>query len=143
MPGGLAAVVAELDRRLTAATPPAARSRLTAAGLRHLAVEYLRYHDELVVWERDLARRPHWNLWASDAQESAAVFAVLVFRPDGVEFFCGTGAVADVHRLFETRSPVPASDVYATLRDHFPISEPALRLDRPTAEAWLDRPRPW
>src|SRR5438874_216928 len=99
MPGGLAAVVAEIDGRLTAATPPAARSRLTATALRHLAVEYLRYHDELVVWERDIARRPHWNLWASDAQEPAAVFAVLAFGPDGVEFFCGTGAVADVHRL--------------------------------------------
>jgi hypothetical protein len=88
-------------------------------------------------------RRPHWSLWASDAQEPAAVFAVLVFSRGGVEFFCGTGAAADVHRLFETRSPVPADEVYVTLCEHFPIDEAPLRLDRPPAEAWLDRPRPW
>ena len=143
MPGGLSKLAAEIDRRLTTATPPGTEARLTAAGLRHLAVEYLRYHDDLVVWERDLTRQPHWNLWASDARAPAAVFAVLVFRPDGFEFFCGTGAVPDVHRLFETRSPVPAGDVYATLRERFPVNEPPLRVDRPTAEAWLDRPRPW
>ena len=65
MPRGLGKLAAEVHRRLTAATPPGTEARLTAAGLLRLAVEYLRYHDDLVVGERGLAGRPHWNLWAT------------------------------------------------------------------------------
>ena len=136
---GLAAVDAEIDRRLAAAGPPGTPTGLTAAALRHLAADYLTADDERV---RTRARGPHWNVWLSDAREPLAVFAVLVFRPDGLDFFCGAAAPADVH-AFATAGPPDAAGVYAALRDRFPIPAEPLRLDRVTAQAWLGRPRPW
>jgi hypothetical protein len=138
---GLAAVDAEIDRRLTAAAPPGVAIGLTSAVLRGLAADYLNFHDDVILFDATHVRRPHWNVWLSDAREPLAMFAVLVFRPDGVEFFCGAGSAADVHAACEAG---PAADtVYAVLREQFPIAEEPLRLDRPTAEAWLGRPRPW
>ena len=138
---GPAAVDAEIDRRLAAAGPPGTPTGLTAAVLRDLAADYLRFHDDLILFDPARARRPHWNVWLSDAREPLAVFGVLVFRPDGVEFFCGAGSAADVHAACDAG---PAADaVYAVMREQFPIADEPLRMDRPTAEAWLGRPRPW
>lgn len=138
---GLAGAIAEIDRRLATATPPAARSRLTAAALRHLAHDYLHHRDDLCLRGLAAGRVPHWNLWAADADAPRTVFAVLIFRPTGLEFFCGTAPARELHDSLDAGIAPDPDEVYRILSRAFPIPEEPLRLDRPTAEAWLGRPR--
>ena len=143
MTGGPAAVTAEIDRRLTAAAAAGSPNRITATQLRAWAVDYLLDQDVGAVRFPVRGGRRHWNLWMRGLQSADALFAVLVFRPTGIEFFCGTGPGAEVRRFCEAGVPADPDALYPALRDRFPIPEEPLRLDRPTAEAWLGRPRPW
>ena len=141
---GVRAVGAEIDRQLAGARPPGPPpGRLTATRLRAWAAGYLRDRDDARGREPGAGRAAHWNLWMPDAPAGDAPFAVLVFRPDGVEFFCGSGKPVAVRAFCEHPEAPDARAVYATMRRGFPIPDEPLRLDRRAAEAWLGRPRAW
>jgi hypothetical protein len=67
-----------------------------------------------------------------------ALFAVLVFRPEGVEFFCGTGDSLAVRRWSENSRASPAA-LRAEVDREFQITAHSLWLSRESAEAWLGR----
>lgn len=140
MEDGPAAVAAEIDRRLAGAG-----GRVTAGQLREWAAEYLRRHDDEVRLTPALAGRPHWNLWMRNdgAADPAAPFAVLIFRPTGLEFFCGVGGCPAVRQFCEHEAPADPDGLFEAMRARFDVPEGPLRLTRPAAEAWLGRPRPW
>ena len=141
MANRLAAVTAELDRRLTAARAADNPNQITAFQLQAWATDYLRDRDAEAAGGRDVRR--HWNLWMREVRSSDGLFAVLVFGPNGIEFFCGTGPSYDVRWFCQAGSPDDPAGVCAAMRERFQVAEEPHRLDRPTAEAWLGRPRPW
>src|SRR5205085_11292306 len=114
-----------------------------AAQLRAWATDYLR--DQVLEAAGPAGRkaRRHWNLWMREVRSADGLFAVLVFGPGGVEFFCGTGSSFEVRSFCQVGSPPDSADVYAAMRERFAVPQEPLHLDRPTAEAWLGRPRPW
>lgn len=139
----LAALAAEIDRRLAAAAPPGVRTGLTAEVLRHLAVEHLHHHDEYARHAPGRTGRTHWNLWVSRDGEPTGVFALLAFGPTGVEFLCGAAPKGRMHQFLHDRELPDPPALYDLLRGEFPVPAGPLHIDRPTAEAWLGRPRPW
>jgi hypothetical protein len=140
---GVAAVAAEIDRRLAAAVPAGSPNAITATELRELAADYLRQHDDEVARIPNLAGCPHWNLWMRDMEAGDGLFVALAFWLHGVDFYCGTGDAPEVRSVSENESNDDPTAVYATLRARFAIPDEPLRLDRRSAEAWLGRPRPW
>jgi len=139
----LAALIAEIDRRLVSAAPPGVRTGLTADVLCHLAIEHLHNYDQYALHTPAAARRTHWNLWVSQEGEPTGVFAVLVFGPAGIEFLCGAAPKADMHAFLHGRDLPDPPELFDRLRREFPVPDDTLVIDRPTAEAWLGRPRPW
>ena len=143
MANGLAAVTAEIDRRLTAARASDNPNRSAAFQLQAWATDYLRDQDAEAVRVPGQGARRHWNLWMREVRSSDGLFAVLVFGPGGVEFFCGTGPAYDVRWFCTAGAPADPADVFPLMRERFDVPEGPYRLDRPTAEAWLGRPRSW
>ena len=139
MANGLAALEAEIGRRLAAARAADNPNLIEPAQLRAWATAYLRDHDLDVTGPK----RRHWNLWMREERSADGLFAVLVFGPGGVEFFCGTGSAFDVRWFCTVGCPADPAAVYPAMRNWFAIPAEPLRLDRPTAEAWLGRPRPF
>ena len=74
-----------------------------------------------------------------DARHEDALFAVLVFRPEGAEFFCGTGDAFAVQRFAERDFPDDAGEVAVEMVRLFRVPEGSLLLDREAAVAWLGR----
>lgn len=131
-------VTTEIDRRLAIARPPGSPNMLAASELREWAVEYLAEYDGELARFLQLAGKPHWNLWMIDTQPAHALFVVLVFRPDGLEFACGTGPSDDVRRWSENTTSDPATLVAEAGR-RFELAGESLSLSRDVAEAWLGR----
>ena len=129
----------EVARRLAAALRPGSPNAITAAELREWAVEYLRDHDQEAAESPHIARDPHWNLWMMDARFEDALFIVLVFRPGGLEFLCGTGDAFAVKRFAESDFPDDVEQLPAEMARLFEVPEDSLHLSREQAEAWLDR----
>jgi hypothetical protein len=136
--GSVASPASEIDRRLSAARVSGSPNDLSAAELREWAVEYLGEYDQELARFPRLAGRPHWNLWMIDAALEDALFAVLIFRPDGADFFCGTGDSFDIRRWSENTTS-DAAELEAEAAHRFRVAPEALRLSRPSAEAWLGR----
>lgn len=134
-----AAADAEIARRLEMTPAPGTPNRIQAEELRGWAVAYLRDQDEELARFPDLAGQPHWNLWMMDARFQDAIFAVLIFRPTGIELFCGTGNAREVRQFAESDCPENPDEVLAAMRARFFIPEASLRLDRRAAEGWLGR----
>jgi hypothetical protein len=131
----------ELTRRLEAAVVPGSPNRITAEQLRQMAVEYL---DDIQAPSDSLkdpkeGRYTHSNLWMSDIRYEDGLFAVLVFRSDGVEFFCGTGYSFDVQHFCPHEEPDDLDELFAAMRRRFRIPEESLLIDRATAARWLGR----
>jgi hypothetical protein len=143
MAKGLAAVTAEIDRRLTAARSADNPNRIAAFQLRAWATDYLRDQDAEAAQVPGRGVRRHWNLWMREVRSSDGLFAVLVFGPGGIEFFCGTGPAYDVRWFCTAGSPPDPAAVFAAMQERFDVPEEPYTLDRPTAEGWLRRPRPW
>lgn len=129
----------EIDRQLAATLSPDSPNGITAAELRKGAVEYLRENDEEVARFPHLAGDPHWNLWMRDAHFGDALFAVLVFRHGGVEFFCGTGEAFAIKQFAECEIIGDVEQVSVELARRFSIPEGVLHLSGEEAEAWLGR----
>jgi hypothetical protein len=134
-----AAVETEIARRLEAALSPGSPNRITAQEMRAWAVEYLDETVEELSRFTDLAGQPHWNLWMMDTRFEDALFAVLIFRADDVEFFCGTGNAFQIKRFAESDYPNNPDDVLAMMTAKFSIPEGSIRLARQAAEKWLGR----
>src|SRR5690242_16486329 len=99
MQGVGATIEAELARRLEAARAVGSPNRSAARELRDWAVDYLRMHDADVASGDAEAGRPHSNVWMRDVEWEDALFAVLLFREDVLEFHCGTGGSQQVRRF--------------------------------------------
>jgi hypothetical protein len=103
------------------------------------AVEYLRdYVDELARFPA-LAGQPHWNLWMMDARYEDALFAVLIFWAEEIEFFCGTGNGFQVRGFAESSMAADPNYVLAEMAARFYIPGGSCHLDRQAAEKWLGR----
>jgi hypothetical protein len=135
----LKAVGAQIGLRLDTAPIPGSPNRISAQQLREWAGEYLRDHDEELAGFQELAGQPHWNLWMMDARYQDALFAVLIFRDDGMEFFCGTGNAYEVKQFAERGFPDNSDDVLGMKTARFSIPGGSVRIDRPVAEEWLGR----
>ncbi len=139
--GNLAETVrVDIARRLDAALPPGMPNKVTEPELRQWAVEYLAAKDEEVAAYPHVAGLPHWNLWFCDGRlECDAQFAVLVFRPDGMELISGTGPPFGL-RSWDSECPNEPDGLVAELRrNEFVVPSEGLRLARGAAEAWLGR----
>jgi hypothetical protein len=122
-------------------TTPSADSpnRIRAQQLREWAVEYLGACDEELARFPELAGRPHWTLWMMDARYEDALFAVLIFRADGMEFVCGTGNAYEVKRFAESDFPDNTDELLGVMKARFSIPGRSVRVDRQAAEQWLGR----
>jgi len=129
----------EVARRLATTLRPGSPNEVAAADLRQWAVEYLTEDDGELSRSPELAGKPHWNLWMMDARSEDALFAVLVFRPGGVEFFCGTGDAFAIKRFAESDFPDDVEQLPAEMARLFAVSEGSLHLSREEGEAWLGR----
>jgi hypothetical protein len=133
------AVDAEIAGRLDTTPEPGSPNRIRVEKLREWAVEYLASTDEELAQFPELAGRPHWNLWMMDARYEDALFAVLIFRADGMEFFCGTGNAYKVKRFAERDFPDNPDEMLGMMKTIFSIPRGSIRLDRKAAEKWLGR----
>jgi len=107
--------------------------------MKEWAVEYLSDYDDELARFPELAGRPHWNLWMMDARYEDALFAVLIFRADQVEFFCGTGNAYEVKRFAESAFPDNPDEVLGMMKARFSIPGGSVRFERQSAETWLGR----
>jgi hypothetical protein len=131
--------ITELARRLHDAPLSGSRNSISLDELKKWAVEYLdEYDDELARFPK-LVGQPHWNLWMIDMSIPDALFAVLVFRPDGLEFFCGTGDGYKIREFSEHEIFESPGEMLLAMNQRFRIPESALVLDRSSAEEWLGR----
>ena len=130
---------AEIARRLSAALRPGSPNRISAGELREWVVEYLQDFDAEAARFPEEAGKPHWNLWMMDGRLEDALFAAFVFRPGGVEFFCGTGEAFAIKRFAESDFPEDVEELPAEMARLFTVPEGSLRLSREEAEAWLGR----
>jgi hypothetical protein len=130
---------AEIARRLAALTRPDSANAIAAQELRGWVAGYLRRHDDELARSPDEAGRPHWDLWMKDFLPGDAVFAAFVFRPGGVEFFCGTGDWYAIKRFAESEFPDDPERVPAEMRRRFAVPEASLHLGREAAAEWLGR----
>lgn len=132
-------IKAEVGRRLAAAFPNGSRNEISAADLRKWAIEYLSEYDEELSRFPELVAKPHWNLWMMDAHSDDALFTVLVFRPDGVEFLCGAGDATTIKQFAESEFPDDLEQFPAEISSRFSLRNGSLQLSREEAEAWLGR----
>ena len=131
--------MAEIERRLAATRAPGSPNGFTASEVRDFAAEYLADHDQEVADTPHLEGEPHWNLWMADAEIESALFAVLLFRPGGVEFVRGTGDAFAIKRFAESDFPDDTEQVPADLARRFAVPAGGVRFGREVAEEWLGR----
>src|SRR5262249_44556599 len=120
-------VEAEIVRRLEAARAPGSPNRISASQLRDWAREYLSEYDDELQQFPELAGQPHTNLWMMDADYATALFVVLVFHPDGLEFFCGHG---NAYAIMGFDEPDDLALYFEAMRQQFTIPEAPLQIGR-------------
>jgi hypothetical protein len=138
MPKRAALVEAEIHRRLAAAVAPDSPNHFVSGEVRSLAREYLMNVDRENERDPEDADLPHWNLWMNDARYQDALFVVLIFRHEAIEFFCGTGESFAIMRFSQHHEGEP-DNVFAIMSQQFDIPEPPLRIERTAAAMWLGR----
>lgn len=131
-------VAAEIDRRLLAECEANSHNSFGSLELREWAIEYLEEYDDEICSFPELQGRPHWNLWMMDAVRRNALFAVLVFFQDSLDFFCGMGN-SDVIRKFADNATCDATELHAELCRELNLSVTSSRFSRPSVEDWLGR----
>jgi hypothetical protein len=132
---------AEIACRLAATLLPGSRNEITATQLRTWAIEYLTEYDAELRRFPELVGKSHWNLWMMDARSEDALLAVMIFRPDSLEFLCGTGDAFMIKRFAESDFRNDVEQLPARIVGGFAVPQGRLKLDRETAEIWL--PRGW
>jgi hypothetical protein len=132
-------IEAEVARRLAAILRPGSPNEIAVVDLRQWAVEYLKTYNEELSRFPKLASKPHWELWMMDARSEDALFAVLIFRPGGMEFLCGTGDGFAVKRFAESDFADDVDQLPAEMSRLFAVPDGILHLSRGEAETWLGR----
>lgn len=130
---------AEVARRLAAALEPDSPNEMTATDVRDWAIEYLSAYDDDLSRFPQLVGESHWDLMMMDARSEDALFVVLVFRTDSVEFFCGCGDAFDIKQFSESDFPENVEQMFSEMARRFLIKEGTFRLPREQAEMWLGR----
>jgi hypothetical protein len=110
----------------------------TVPELRDLAVEYLNDFDEELVRHPELADTGHWDQWMDDTDLYDAVFAVMIVRPSGLEFFCGRGTARAI-RDFADNWVGDVEKLQQEARKRLTVSDQVVRVGRRAAENWLNR----
>ena len=134
-----ATVEVEIARQLDATTAPGSPNRISTQQLKEWAVEYLRDYDDNLARFPALNGQPHWNLWMMDARYEDALFAVLIFRAEQLEFFCGTGNGFQVKGFAESHMDADPNSVLTEMAAQFSIPEGSSHFDRQAAVKWLGR----
>jgi hypothetical protein len=129
----------EIAKRLDATPAPGSSNRIRAQELKEWAVEDLGDHDDEAGQFPELAGQPRWNLWMMDIRYEDALFAVLIFRPGGAEFFCGTGNAFQIRGFAEGHMADDPDGVLYQMSERFSIPEGSVRLGRRATEKWLGR----
>jgi hypothetical protein len=137
--GGTEQTESEIARRLAALTRPDSVNAISAQELREWVAGYLRRHDEELARFPDEVGQPHWNFWMKDFELGDAVFAAVVFRPGGLEFFCGTGDCYAIKRFGESEFPDDPEQIPVEMRRRFTVPDASLHLGQEAAAAWLGR----
>jgi hypothetical protein len=132
-------VESEIARRLAAALTPDSPNEITATEVQQWAVEYLASYDKELERFPEDAGEPHWNLWMMDARFEDALFVVLIFRREDVEFFCGTGDAFQIRSFAERTFPDDPNEVLPEMSRQFSIPQESLCIARKAAEEWLGR----
>ncbi|HQR07972.1 MAG TPA: hypothetical protein PLN21_14185 [Gemmatales bacterium] len=131
--------IVEIARQLHDVPGPGSRNSVSPDELKRWAIEYLdEYDDELARFPK-LVGQAHWNLWMRDRSLPDAFFVVLIFSPNSLEFFCGTGDSFQLREFSEHEVFDDASTMSTAMKRRFLIPEPTLVIDRASAEEWLDR----
>jgi hypothetical protein len=128
----------QIDHNLAIVRARGCPNEFTAAELREWAINYLQDRDSELVRFPNLAGRPHWNLWMMDSEPGEALFAVLVFKPDEMEFMCGSGDPAAV-RNWSENNRLDGNGIRAEDRLELQIPDCGMSIQRDVAEAWLGR----
>jgi hypothetical protein len=131
-------VEAEINRRLNAAVASDSPNRFVPGEVRSLAREYLMNQDRDHEAHSEDVNLPHWNLWMSDARYHDALFVVLIFRREVLEFFCGTGESFAIVRFSQHHDGEP-DNLFEVMAQRFTIPQPPLRIERTAAAMWLGR----
>lgn len=132
-------VADDIADRIAATRVPGSPNNFTVPELRELVVEYLGRHDEELGEQCFLKYQPHWNLWMSDGRLEDALFVVLVFRSDSMEFVCGTGPAFDIRHFAESDFPDDPEQVVVQLSRRFRVPMGAVRFPHAAAVPWLGR----
>jgi hypothetical protein len=136
MPKSTAAQIAE---QLAVTCSPCASNPMSADQVREYALEYLGYLDEDAEVHPDAHRVPHSNLWMHDGDYQNAIFAVLIFRKDDIEFVCGVGNAYAIKRFAENEEPDDIDEIPSELMKRFRVPCGTARFSRAAAEKWLGR----
>jgi hypothetical protein len=129
--------IAEVARHLHDDPIAGSGNSVSLDEVKRWAVEYLdEYDDELFP---KLVGQPHWNLCMRDRSLPDALFVVLVFRPNSLEFFCGIGDSFQIRDFSEHEVFDDPEAMSAAMKERFRIPTPSLALDRASAEEWLGR----
>jgi hypothetical protein len=131
--------IAEVARQLHDVPVLGSGNSISLDELKLWAVEYLDEYDDEITRFPKLIGQAHWNLWMRDRNFPDAFFVVLVFQPNSLEFFCGTGDSFQIqdfseHEVFDDPAPMSAA-----MKGRFRIPESSLALDRASAQEWLGR----
>ncbi len=129
----------EIARRLAVLLPPGSVNTISAGEVREWVIGYLgRYDAELARFPGEVGQT-HWNFWMKDFEPSDAAFAAVVFRPTGLEFFCGTGDRYAIKRFGEIEFPYDPEEFHAEMRQQFAVPEGSVLVGAEGAAAWLGR----
>ena len=132
-------VEAEINRRLSAAVAADSPNHVAARELREWARSYLGMMDEEDYLHPADAHPPHWDLWMRDGRLDDALFVVLNFRADCVEFYCGSGYVFAIRAVADRYNGFEPDQAYEELNQTFQVEKSFLRIDRRAAALWLGR----
>ena len=130
---------AEIAQQLHDVPGANSRNSVSPDELKRWANEYLDEYDEELARFPELVGQTYWNLWMRDRSLPDAFFAVLVFSPNSLEFFCGTGDSFQIRDFAEHELFDDAATMSTAMKQRFRIPEPTLAIDRASAEEWLGR----
>jgi hypothetical protein len=126
-----------IAQRLANALQPGSPNEVSAASVREWALEYLAWYCEMLTQCPQSIGDTHWDLMIQDGRWEDALFAVLIFRPDGIEFFCGTGEALAIREFAESSNQMKR--LLEKMQKRFLVPDESLHLKLKEAEAWLGR----
>jgi hypothetical protein len=130
---------AEIAARLEQTCRQGSPNQFPAGKIPALACKYLDEQDTELQRFPELVGKAHWNLWMADVEPEDAVFVVLIFRAEDLEFFCGTGNAYDVRTFAESDFPEDPAELLVAMSTRYSIPSGNVHFSRSAAEKWLGR----